>query len=1102
MSGEKIQGRSRLLHNAGLKSSIEARLLRATDTWTEASEFRSHGHTLRRLFDDIRIDALLCVDGRPTVCIKDGRSLDDANVEDIRRKLWNLGSTTLLIVERSNRIQVFSTFSRPTKDDSHGQKALLNAETIEQLETASLTLWLQKLIRRVETGAIYREHRQFFNPSETVDQLLLGNLKATRNVLCPVKSRDGYRRAHALIGKFLFSCYLLDRGIIGPPYLKKNGLPEASDMLGVLGAPAADAARALDGLFRVLQRDFNGSLFGNQLDGPVTNAEVDHLRGFYSGTKDMRTGQTLLFKLYDFSFIPVELISAIYQEFLGAEAEAEAQPARRNQPRNDGQRTQGAYYTPPRLAELTVDIATEDWDTLLDKHCLDPACGSGIFLVILFVRMAEEWRKRNPDANTRQRYEVLLRFLGENICGVDIHLTACLVTCFSLYLAFLDQMEPKEIMELREALEKDTREKLLPRILWEKNSPQPRSPHMGSIRELDFFELDAKRKFHLVIGNPPWVSRKPAPSAEAWLFSKEQNPAAKGLKQSERDQTLFPAKELACAFMWKAGLHLLDTTGRVCQVLPSRVFLSNNTDGFQAAWLQRHRLESVWLLADYRFILFPGAACPCFIGRYHPRQNNEPLGEFAFISPKVELLDPREAVIPVQPEDQKVLSQEEVISAAGNMVAAAYWKRHHWGSPRDQLFIQRLLRLPRKLDDLCDRPPRMKRDTPGTRMAKNKKRWWKGQGFQPLSETDLAQALAQTGAEGKNEPWPIWWNSRQWFLRADSASGNFFLEQHSCNRYGNCPKEVRRTIAPELCRPPLVLINQACTKFLFSDFDVVFQHDFQSICGPKSDESEILFLTAVLASPLAQYFLFHTTANIGIERPIARLEELLELPFPLPEDMPDQDRSQAIVEECATLLRTLSKELSKHENLLEHDSLVNLAKQKLNRLVYDYFGVCGWERHLIDDTVNIFYPSSIPPSFDSEKLLTTKPSTPDHRKAYASTLVTTFRGWSRTKLSLWAQSCFAPKLGLAFVTFGVGGRAKKYKETTAEDKVEELLDRIRQVATQKEGVIRYLRGFSFYEDTMVHLLKPLSRRYWTRTAALNDADEILAHMMKEEGWGG
>jgi hypothetical protein len=88
------------------------------------------------------------------------------------------------------------------------------------------------------------------------------------------------------------------------------------------------------------------------------------------------------------------------------------------------------------------------------------------------------------------------------------------------------------------------------------------------------------------------------------------------------------------------------------------------------------------------------------------------------------------------------------------------------------------------------------------------------------------------------------------------------------------------------------------------------------------------------------------------------------------------------------------------------------------------------------------------------------------------------------------------------MTFSVGGKAKAYKETPAEDHIEELLAKIRKSSTRSEGtVFSCLHGFVFYEDTKVHLLKPLSRRHWTRTAALNDADEILAHMMEEGGWG-
>jgi hypothetical protein len=507
---------------------------------------------MRRLFADLKIDALLCLDSRPCVCVKDVRELSSIEVEGLRRQLWNLGATTLLVAETHHDVQVFSTLTKPLQNDQAGGGARLSSETIGNLEATVLALQLQRLILRVETGAIYREYKSLFDPQGSVNRHLLSSLSEARNLIAHTKSKQAYRRAHAFIGRFLFSCYLLDRGIVGPPYLREENLPEANDMLGLL-KKSANGPKTLEVLFKALQRDFNGSLFGDLVDDySIRDTEVIYLRRFLSG-ENLRTGQLSLFKLYDFSFIPVELISSIYEEFLGAEAEVEKKPSQPRRPGAHGQRTLGAYYTPPRLAELAVDIATEDWETLLDKRCLDPACGSGLFLVILFVRMAEEWRKRNPNASTRRRYESLMRLLSENLRGIDIHPTACLVTCFSLYLAFLDQMEPKEIIKLRDALQHDPQTRLLPRILWEREKPRPRPPHFATVQEIDFFEKTSKEEFHLVIGNPPWVSRRPAPSVEKWLFSPTDNLPVKGLKTSERRQVLFPASELACAFMWKAG---------------------------------------------------------------------------------------------------------------------------------------------------------------------------------------------------------------------------------------------------------------------------------------------------------------------------------------------------------------------------------------------------------------------------------------------------------------------------------------------------------------------------------------------------------------------
>jgi hypothetical protein len=1076
---------SPLLRSEGWEARVDARLLRASEAWEEAPEFRAHGHSLRRLFTDLKIDAVLCIQGRPSVCIKDARALSSAEVELLRRQLWNMGTATLFVAECHQDVKVFSTLVKPVSGDPDGGNAQLPNETIQNLQTVELALHLGRLVRRIETGAIYLEHKSLFDPQCAIDRALLENLREVRNLICPQRSRQGYQDAHALIGRFLFSCYLLDRRIIGPAYLNSVNLPEADDVLGLLQS-ATDAPKTLTQLFRVLQRDFNGSLFGNTIDDrDISQEQIGYLQRFLSG-EDLHTGQLSLFRLYDFAFIPVEFISSIYEDFLGAEAEAEAAERKSDSTgtsRAHSQRSQGAYYTPPRLAELAVDIATEGWTTLLDKRCFDPACGSGVFLVILFIRMAEEWRKRNPTADTRQRYDELMRLLSENLRGSDIHPTACLVTCFSLYLAFLDQMNPKEIVELRDALERDARTKLLPRILWEHNKPRPRFPHLVTVRGLDFFEMSADGEFHLVIGNPPWVSRKPAPTAEKWLLSTGDNPHLKDITTTNPELTLFPAHELACAFMWKAGLHLLPE-GRVCQVLPSRVFLSNNTDRFQSAWLGSHRLEAVWLLADWRFVLFPNADCPSFICRYHPRSEDEPLGNFEFVTPKVELLDPRQALITILPEDQKQLSELDIVSAATSRDAAAAWKKHHWGTPRDARLIERVALMPR-LKRLAKRPP----SDPATISPDRNRSWFKGQGFQPASNSTTA-------------PKSVFWKKSDLFLEAESHVLELLLLQENCTEIGDLYRNegLHRGRSPLLYKHPLLLINKACTKFLFSDFDVLFRDDFQSICAPPHEEDELLFLTAVLSSPLTQYLLFHTTANIGIERDIARLEEILELPFPLPEDTANPERSEKILRSCAQRLRRLHKDLQKQENLLRRDSLIQDARAELYKHVCDYFEICEWEQHLIKDTVEIFRPSSTPSSLESDTLFTARPSVPEHRLAYAETLVKTFRDWSSAKRHLCTSTSIAEEFGLSLITLSICDKAKPYIESFSDGRLGRALERIQKSSAKHGALFSRLRGFVLYEPDRVHILKPLNRRHWTRTAALNDADEILARMMEEDGW--
>jgi hypothetical protein len=139
--------------------------------------------------------------------------------------------------------------------------------------------------------------------------------------------------------------------------------------------------------------------------------------------------------------------------------------------------------------------------------------------------------------------------LRNNLAGVDQNPTACAITAFSLYLAFLDQLKPSHIKELQK------RRKVLPKLVFRQDTNIPESERI--IRCEDFFNIDAdewRESFDVVIGNPPWTSIEgPTLKAEDWCRARSR-PLAN--------------RQLALAFVWKAPEHLAKC-GKVCFLLPS-----------------------------------------------------------------------------------------------------------------------------------------------------------------------------------------------------------------------------------------------------------------------------------------------------------------------------------------------------------------------------------------------------------------------------------------------------------------------------------------------------------------------------------------------------
>ena len=177
----------------------------------------------------------------------------------------------------------------------------------------------------------------------------------------------------------MFTCYLFDRHVIDRGYLESLAIQNADHLRDILGR--ANAKEELYTLFEQLGRDFNGDLFNDALDEAqqIQDEHISILNRFFRAT-DVQSGQ-LSFWPYDFSIIPIETISAIYEHFLKAGGEKE-------------KKATGAFYTPRFLAELVLDTTLDGLPSLLDKRFLDPACGSGYSSSAC----STAWRKNGGDS--------------------------------------------------------------------------------------------------------------------------------------------------------------------------------------------------------------------------------------------------------------------------------------------------------------------------------------------------------------------------------------------------------------------------------------------------------------------------------------------------------------------------------------------------------------------------------------------------------------------------------------------------------------------------------------------------------------------------------
>lgn len=798
------------------------------------------GRALARLDDSQQASiGILMADSRTTatdlplaIVVNFQREVSEPTLRELHRLAWNFSHSPTLITVEPGLLRVWSCCETP---DSHRpfDEFLVHQLTPSDLADGHAAALENRATRALHwinlvSGEFFSQHAQRFDRNGRADQVLLGNLHHIRAKL----SENGLEDAdvcHDLLARIIFVQFLFDRKDSDGVAALNRGELTRLHAKGVLRKLHRDFASILSdyqdsyNLFDWLNEHFNGDLFPGKGDTAAARARgwtgekrivrkehLELLAEFIRGDVDMPSGQGCLWPQYSFDVIPLEFISSIYETFVTERAARE-----------------GIYYTPPHLVDFVLDRVLPWTGHAWDLKVLDPACGSGVFLVKAFQRLVHRWKQANP--NQPIRAETLRRLLERNIFGVDKDPHAVRVACFSLYLAMCDEIDPRHY--------------------W----TQIAFPTMRERRLIcsDFFKeertgfdssMDAG-SYDLVVGNAPWGDNLVTEPARAWA-----------------DGHGWPVanKDIGSLFLSKA-VQLLKQDGRIAMIQSANSLLFNGSRmavAFRKKVFAAHRIEEIYNLSALRFRVFKrnsrktrtsiSPACVVVMRVEQPSLDDR----IGYISPKhlKPLVD--EFTIIIEPQDRRSLTVREAVSDP------VIWTTLMWGGPRDRALLKKLkgyptLSSPGDQYEVKSRQGIIYGDQARAAPQLYKRRLFDSDVFPEGSllymDTDVLAEAGEIRTHSRDSTdfsafaWPQLFIKQSW----QRASGRFQARlARSAKREGALCNKSYVTV-----HAPTALLEAACISF---------------------------------NSMVAVYFLLLTSGRIAAYRPEALVHELLDLPLPRP----------------------------------------------------------------------------------------------------------------------------------------------------------------------------------------------------------------------------
>ncbi len=474
------------------------------------------------------------------------KNLTTEDKNRIHIQMWNGYQVPAYIIIEKSSVSIFDSRKRPKEE---------NDDYVKELLTLSGQALKDFGAKDFDSGLFWdvQDEKRDFRFEESATRDLIRGLK---EVYLDFQKESGLDKhvALKLLVQGLLIKYLEERdeksasGYFAGTYFKKYF--QCSNFCDTIRA-----GKLLD-LLDQLARDFNGKIFEWEKESEIEqrnaiqHVEVRKLANYLDGK--IKNNQYVLWRLYSFSHLPVEVISSVYEELLTD--------------------SKDIVYTPEMIVSTLVDECMPLKQPKESFKIIDVSCGSGIFLVKTYKRIVQWWRYNEwikTGKLTKPSLSVLKELLLKSIHGVDIEQDAIRLSIFSLALAILDEVD----------LDPPT---------WGKLKFPDLSQNIITQNFFNYITNKPEADFDLVIGNPPFnlppINGKEPNRKNYFKELREVN--------GYRSEINIPDENPALHFLVQS-LKLLKQDALLCLIQPSGPILYQKDQDFKHELFSQNNLIQV-----------------------------------------------------------------------------------------------------------------------------------------------------------------------------------------------------------------------------------------------------------------------------------------------------------------------------------------------------------------------------------------------------------------------------------------------------------------------------------------------------------------------------